>query len=695
MPMRPASSVFRSRVSQFLTAAMLTSIACHETTAPPVATKLAFIVQPPAAITSQLVFPAISVAIQDDHGNTVNTATNVVTLSIINGPQGANLSGTVSVAAVNGVATFTNLSIDRASTYSLSATSPNLTSASSIQFAVQAGPAAKLSFAIQPQTAFAHAPLPTVTIEVQDAAGNIVKSPEFLVSIRIGSNPSGANLFGPTSVTTSAGVAAFSNLSIDKTGSGYTLVTTGCCFPTVVSAPFNVTVGAAAKLVFTTQPTTTTPGATISPAVVVVIQDDFNNIVPTGTYSITLSIGTNGGGGVLLGTTTVAAVNGVATFSDLRINSPGAVYTLVAETSGLPPRVSIPFSLRNPILFTSVSAGYFHTCGVATDGLAYCWGENVSGQLGITNVTSIEAPFPVSGGLTFANVISGRDHTCGVTTAGVAYCWGSNQNGRLGTDGSGVGSLSLVSGPRSFASVAAGYAHSCGATTTNVAYCWGDNTRGAVGNGTQTGSPLPTTVSGGISFASVSSGRYFSCGLTTAGLGYCWGEDSDGELGDANNSAKSSPVLVRGELTFTMISAGGFHSCGLTTAGTAYCWGSNSFGQLGNGTTAISFVPVAVSGGLTFAMITAGNRHTCAVTTAGQAYCWGDNSDASLGDGTFENRLTPTPVIGGLTFSSVSAGRFHTCGVTTAGAVYCWGGNGNGQLGDGTRETRFSPVPAR
>ncbi len=675
---------------------MLTSVACRDTTSAPVPAKLAFIVQPPATISSQQIFsPAISVAIQDADGNTVNAATNTVTLSIVNGTQGANLSGTVSVAAVNGVATFTNLSIDRASTYSLSASSPNLTGATSVGFVVRAGPRARLAFATQPTTAFANAILPTLTIEVQDAAGNIVRDGTSQVSLRIGSNPGNAILSGGTVVVTSSGVAAFSSVSINKIGNGYTLIAAAPAFPPAESAPFNLTTGPVSKLVFSTQPTTNAPGATITPAVAVAVQDDFGNTVLTATHSITLSIGTNGGGGVLSGTTTVTAVNGVATFSDLRINNPGAPYTLVAAASGLNANVSAPFSVRNPLAFNSVSAGYFHTCGIATDGLGYCWGENGSGQLAVNNVVSIETPVPVSGGLTFANVVAGRDHTCGVTIAGVAYCWGSNQSGRLGAEVSVAGSPALVLGSHSFAAVAAGYAHSCGTTTTSVAYCWGDNSRGALGNGTQTANLLPSTVTGAISFASVSSGRYFSCGLSTAGLGYCWGEDVDGELGDGTNTFRSSPVLVSGQLTFAMISAGGFHACGLTTAGAAYCWGSNTFGQLGNETNANSNRPVPVSGGLTFAMISAGNRHSCGVTTAGRAYCWGDNSNGNLGDGRGEVSFAPSAVSGGLTFSSVSAGRFHSCGVTTAGAVYCWGTNDNGQLGDGTRVTHLSPVPVR
>ena len=93
--------------------------------------------------------------------------------------------------------------------------------------------------------------------------------------------------------------------------------------------------------------------------------------------------------------------------------------------------------------FASVNAGGALTCGVTSDGDAYCWGENSSGQLGNGTTTDRHTPVPVEGGLSFASVNNAALHTCAVTTAGVAYCWGFNSDGQLG-DGSTTNRLTPV-----------------------------------------------------------------------------------------------------------------------------------------------------------------------------------------------------------------------------------------------------------
>jgi alpha-tubulin suppressor-like RCC1 family protein len=76
--------------------------------------------------------------------------------------------------------------------------------------------------------------------------------------------------------------------------------------------------------------------------------------------------------------------------------------------------------------------GENHSCGLTSNGSAYCWGRNGLGRLGDGTTTDRSTPVAVSGGLSFIAVSAGSNHSCGLTSSGNAYCWGWNFYGQLG-----------------------------------------------------------------------------------------------------------------------------------------------------------------------------------------------------------------------------------------------------------------------
>jgi len=558
------------------------------------------------------------------------------------------------------------------------------------------GRAAKVVFIAQPSSAAAGAALtPGVQVAVQDAQGNTLTTATTSITVAIGTNPASGTLSGTTIVAAVKGVATFSTLSLSTAGSGYTLTAsaTGLTGATSNAFTISLSVGPAAKLVFTVQPSNVTPGAAITPAMQVLVQDAQGNTVTTATATITVAIGTNPASGTLAGATTLAAVNGVATFANVSINNLGTGYTLTVSATTLTGATSSSFNVIAPITVgrLRLSAGFLFTCGVTTSGVAYCWGNNGVGELGNgTTTNTATTPVAVSGGLSFATVSASGSYgdACGVTTSGAAYCWG------LGALGNGSTTLSrtpvAVSGGLSFATVSVGLSSACGVTTSGVAYCWGDNSLGELGNGDTTYSATPVAVSGGLSFGTITAGGWSTCGVTIGGAAYCWGTGSLGN--DTANFGVVTPLAVSGGLSFATVSSGVGQVCGATTGGAAYCWGGNDYGELGNGSTTFSPTPVAVSGGLSFATVSSGSSFTCGVTTGGAAFCWGYNADGELGNGTTTNSATPVAVSGGLSFATVSAGSKFACGVTTGGAAYCWGSNVFGQFGNGSTTNSLTPV---
>ncbi|HZK80860.1 MAG TPA: hypothetical protein VFC46_07330, partial [Humisphaera sp.] len=112
--------------------------------------------------------------------------------------------------------------------------------------------------------------------------------------------------------------------------------------------PTGIAVTAAAsptnRLAFIESPASTTAAGTLGP-ITVDVEDSNGTFVAGDNSNVTLAIASGSSGATLDGTTTVAAVNGVATFSDLLITTPGDNYTLVATDGTFSPATSAPFSI--------------------------------------------------------------------------------------------------------------------------------------------------------------------------------------------------------------------------------------------------------------------------------------------------------------------------------------------------------------
>ncbi|HWV37017.1 MAG TPA: Ig-like domain-containing protein [Vulgatibacter sp.] len=126
----------------------------------------------------------------------------------------------------------------------------------------------------------------------------------------------------------------------------------------------------------------------------------------------------------------------------------------------------------------------FASCATA-GGTSYCWGDGSVGQLGNGNWSASSAPSPItSAGAPFTAFAGGEEHMCALDAVGAAWCWGDNLFGQLGSAVSGSNVPVAVSGGLTFTSIYAGGYHTCGITDTGAVYCWGSNLYGQLGIGT-------------------------------------------------------------------------------------------------------------------------------------------------------------------------------------------------------------------
>lgn len=654
--------------------------------------QLAFLQQPGTAVAGQAISPAITVAVQDAHGNTVLTSSTNVRLALGNNPAGGTLSGPTAVDAIDGVATFSGLSVDRVGTaYTLVATaSGGLRSATSTGFGIVPATAAQLAIVTQPQAAAANGvPLnPQPVVRLEDGLGNPVSRSNVAITVSITSG--GGSLSGNTTATTNAsGVAAFTNLALSGSVGQRILLFSATGLQDVASAPVDLKSGPAAAIALHDGNGQSAPvGTTLAVLPSVTVTDASGN--PVTGFTVVYAVAT--GRGSVIGANAVSGPSGFATVGGWRLGPAKGTNTLTATAPGLSGSPVI-FSATGRFAYETIAAGSEFSCGISTAGIVYCWGRNDRGQIGNGNVSDQFSPVSVAGAFQFVAIGLGDSHACGIATSGDAFCWGDNSDGQLG-DGtrSDRHTPNPVDGNLKFSSIDGGESHSCGVTTNGAAYCWGRNDRGQLGDGTHFDRFSPVPVAGGIQFARLALGSGHTCGLSTGGTAYCWGDNGDGQLGDGTTTDHSSPTPVAGGGTWNTVTAGEDFSCAIRTGGSASCWGRNDQGQLGDGSTRDESSPTPISGGLSFVQIEAGDRHACGIVTAGTAYCWGQNNDGELGDGSTRDQQSPVSVQGSRTFAGVNAGGRHTLALDPSGIAYGWGRDANGQLGTGTGGNKLSPV---
>lgn len=287
---------------------------------------------------------------------------------------------------------------------------------------------------------------------------------------------------------------------------------------------------------------------------------------------------------------------------------------LIAGDSGSGPSTYVPRLVAGGHHFIELAAGEGQTCGLEASGAAWCWGSSYSGNLGLNGPSRQAAynyPIPLASAPAFSHLFGGKGPTtCGVTSDGSAYCWGRT----LGLyPGVAVPVPRLVPGGQKFRSIALGYTHACGIALDDTAWCWGDNGGGLLGAGSgATESATPLLVAGGFKFRSLTVTTNFSCGRRLSGGWVCWGTVPNG--GGAWQLPAPAPDLDRyadfaagdwyssaivGADAFTLpafdapydqsaqvhlhaLASDVWSACALAQDATVYCWGRNTRGELGN-----------------------------------------------------------------------------------------------------------------
>ena len=370
------------------------------------ATQLAFTAQPSSGSASQVISPAVRVSVQDASGNRVSSAGNTVSLALGSNPSGAALSGATTVDATSGVATFSDLQISLpGSGYTLNATAPGLTSATS--------------------TAFDEAPVPGVATGMAPVAGDgqagtVGQAVATVPSVKVTDNFGDpvANV-GVTFAATSSGIVTGGEQTTDASGlatvGGWTLRKEAGVDTLLASSPglkavafeAQATAGPATALVVNFgEDQKASPGAAVVEPPSVIARDGYGN--PVAGIRVTFAV--TSGGGSVTGAVQTTGDNGAAFLEAWTLGPSVGPNTLTATADGL---------AGSPITFTAIATVFPATATVEVRNNYFHSLQNGSGfSGGLFGGAPAVDTIAVGGTVTWTWVGQGHNVTQGLAPSG-------------------------------------------------------------------------------------------------------------------------------------------------------------------------------------------------------------------------------------------------------------------------------------
>ena len=289
------------------------------------------------------------VAVEDGTG-TVNPTFSGQIGAIIapgTGPGNGILSGVNVQPAVNGVATFSGLSLDQpgsssnGTAYELELLSVGLAPAVTPPFDVSPSIPTKLVVTSQPRSVITAGQSFTFQVSAEDTLGFVATSYNANLQVLLFDNP-GSNPPISFDVPLTNGVGAITIPAGDliKAGLGYNFQVTDLTDPSTVTLTttngINVFAGAATQIVLTSEPPATMIAGTAF-GLTALAEDPYNNVDTTFGNGVSVAIQTNPGSSTLGGTVNIFADKGHISFNGLSLNKVGTGYTLIVSAIGLSP----------------------------------------------------------------------------------------------------------------------------------------------------------------------------------------------------------------------------------------------------------------------------------------------------------------------------------------------------------------------
>jgi alpha-tubulin suppressor-like RCC1 family protein len=332
------------------------------------------------------------------------------------------------------------------------------------------------------------------------------------------------------------------------------------------------------------------------------------------------------------------------------------------DTTFLSSPTQIPGTLWN---YEKVSTGRSHIAALKTDSTLWVWGgNNVHGALGLNDVLDGRSSPTQVPGTQWSSISAAYWSTYAIKTDGTLWSWGGfNTYGSLGVnDRANYSSPIQVPGTQ-WSKVDAGLYNTGAIKTDGTLWIWGRNQHGESGLNDKVARSSPTQIPG-TQWVHIDIGGYSTYAIKSDGTLWSWGYNPGGQLGHNNRTYYSSPVQIPG----TQWASGDFKTNGqylyvhlIKTDGTLWACGYNDAGVLGQNATTRRSSPTQIPG-TQWSAVAGVNSGALAVKDDGTLWSWGTSDSGAPGQGDAIARSSPIQ-IPGTQWISVSRSNYSTTNV--------------------------------
>jgi hypothetical protein len=394
-------------------------------------TKVVFTAQPTNAVAGVAIAPSVAVTVQTAGNTPVPLAGRSVTVALTTAGS-ATLSGTKTTTTnSSGVATFAGLSIDKAASYTLTATSSGLTDGVSGGFTISAAGSAAFAFTsgAVSGTATTSPTIGAITVQSRDVFGNAALAPTGGTLVNLASNSTGTSSFSATSggsptttMTIPAGQSAVSFFYADNKAGSPVLTASGAL--TSATQTETITAGTAVKLGLSASTLSLTASSSANSGTLTVErQDTFGNGVATGSSTSVALTSTSGTG--VFSPASPLSITGVATgttfaYGDTKagtwtVTASGGGYTSAILTATISPAALNKLVITSTALNGTASAN--PTLGAVTVHRRDLWDNEITAGSTVVSLGSSSTGSVVfaatSGGASISTITIGPGSSTG------------------------------------------------------------------------------------------------------------------------------------------------------------------------------------------------------------------------------------------------------------------------------------------